>query len=102
MEPKQKRQGSAASDWRTETRGRWERTALGEGRGFALPAPRQRRPHADVSQPASERAGDPLRRLREDRSARRGRRNLVMLVSGVVILLSIVLLFGTRRPKKRR
>jgi hypothetical protein len=26
----------------------------------------------------------------------------VMLVSGVVILLAIVLLFGTRRPKKRR
>jgi len=25
-----------------------------------------------------------------------------MLLSGVVILLAIVLLFGTRRPKKRR
>jgi hypothetical protein len=69
---------------------------------FAHPAPRQQRPQADVSQPASERDGDPLRRLREERSTRRGRRNLVMLVSGVVILLAIVLLFGTRRPKKRR
>jgi hypothetical protein len=69
---------------------------------FALPAPRQRRSQADVSQPAGERDDDPLRRLREERSIRRGRRNLVMLVSGVVILLAIVLLFGTRRPKKRR
>jgi hypothetical protein len=35
-----------------------------------------------------------------EKSARRARRNLVMLVLGVSILMAIVLIFGTK-PRKR-
>jgi hypothetical protein len=43
-----------------------------------------------------------LRRLTpEEKAARRTRRNLVMMLSGVSILMAIVLLLGTKRPKRR-
>lgn len=44
----------------------------------------------------------PMRSARDEKALRRARRNLLMLFSGVSILLAIVLLFGSRRPKKRR
>lgn len=47
-------------------------------------------------------AVDPIRGAREVRAIRRTRRNLLMLFSGGSILLAIVLLFGSRRPRKRR
>jgi hypothetical protein len=47
-------------------------------------------------------AADPIRAAREAKAIRRTRRNLLMLFSGGSILLAIVLLFGSRRPKKRR
>jgi len=53
---------------------------------------------------AAQRTGDEdlRRRGREDRSRRRARRNIVMLLAGVVLLLGIVLTLGTRRPRNRR
>ncbi len=43
-----------------------------------------------------------LRRLTsEEKALRRTRRNLVMMLGGVSILMAIVLLFGTKRPKRR-
>jgi hypothetical protein len=43
-----------------------------------------------------------LRRLTpEEKAVRRGRRNLIMMLTGVSILMAIVLLFGTKRPKRR-
>jgi hypothetical protein len=43
-----------------------------------------------------------LRRLTsEEKAARRTRRNLVMMLAGVSILMAIVLLFGTKRPNRR-
>ena len=43
-----------------------------------------------------------LRRLTpEEKAVRRGRRNLIMMVSGVSILMAIVLLLGTKRTKRR-
>ena len=43
-----------------------------------------------------------LRRLTpEEKAGRRARRNLIMMLTGVSILMAIVLLFGTKRPKRR-
>jgi hypothetical protein len=43
-----------------------------------------------------------LRRLTpEEKASRRARRNLVMMLAGVSILMAIVFLFGTKRPKRR-
>ena len=43
-----------------------------------------------------------LRRLTsEEKALRRTRRNIVMMLCGVSILMAIVLLFGTKRPKRR-
>ena len=43
-----------------------------------------------------------LRRLTsEEKALRRTRRNVVMMLAGVSILMAIVLLFGTKRPKRR-
>ena len=43
-----------------------------------------------------------LRRLTpEEKAARRARRNAVMMIAGVSILMAIVLLFGTKRTKRR-
>jgi len=69
---------------------------------FRLPVPPRKRLEPAATPTPEPRDEDPVRRLREARSRRRSRRNIVMLVSGIVILLAIVLLFGTRRLKKRR
>ena len=37
----------------------------------------------------------------EEKAGRRARRNLIMMLTGVSILMAIVLLFGTKRPKRR-
>lgn len=43
-----------------------------------------------------------LRRLTpEEKAVRRARRNLIMMLTGVSILMAIVLLFGTKRPRRR-
>jgi len=68
---------------------------------FLVPQPPQR------AQAARDRRADdadagPVRSAREEKAIRRTRRNLLMLFSGVTILLAIVLIFGSRRPKKRR
>jgi hypothetical protein len=43
-----------------------------------------------------------LRRLTpEEKAVRRARRNLIMMLIGVSILMAIVLLFGTKRSKRR-
>jgi len=43
-----------------------------------------------------------LRRLTpEEKALRRTRRNVVTMLAGVSILMAIVLLFGTKRPKRR-
>jgi hypothetical protein len=43
-----------------------------------------------------------LRRLTpEEKAVRRARRNLIMMLAGVSILMAIVLLFGTKRPNRR-
>jgi hypothetical protein len=43
-----------------------------------------------------------LRRLTsEEKALRRTRRNIVMMLAGVSILMAIVRLFGTKRPKRR-
>jgi len=43
-----------------------------------------------------------LRRLTpEEKAVRRARRNLIMMLTGVSILMAIVLLFGTKRSKRR-
>ena len=43
-----------------------------------------------------------LRRLTpEEKAVRRARRNLIMMVTGVSILMAIVLLLGTKRTKRR-
>lgn len=43
-----------------------------------------------------------LRRLTpQEKASRRARRNLIMMLAGVSILMAIVLLFGTKRPKRR-
>ena len=43
-----------------------------------------------------------LRRLTpEEKTSRRARRNLIMLLTGVSILMAIVLLLGTKRSKRR-
>ena len=43
-----------------------------------------------------------LRRLTsEEKALRRTRRNVVMMLCGISILMAIVLLFGTKRPKRR-
>ena len=43
-----------------------------------------------------------LRRLTpEEKAVRRGRRNLIMMVTGVSILMAIVFLLGTKRTKRR-
>jgi hypothetical protein len=43
-----------------------------------------------------------LRRLTpEERAVRRARRNMIMMLTGVSILMAIVLVFGTKRPKRR-
>jgi len=67
---------------------------------IAAPTPMQfAEPAATV---ASGDTGIPLRRLSpEERAARRARRNLLMMITGISILLSIVLLLGTK-PTKRR
>jgi hypothetical protein len=36
----------------------------------------------------------------EEKAARRARRNLVLLVAGVSLLMAVVLIFGTKRPKR--
>jgi hypothetical protein len=94
------------------------------GQGFLLPvagvadAPRQpsaASPAASPAAPAAELqfqepvrtvvSGDQvitLRRLTsEEKALRRTRRNVVMMLAGVSILMAIVLLFGTKRPKRR-
>lgn len=72
---------------------------------FVVPKPPQRG-QAARDRRAGEAAGDhdagPVRSAREEKAIRRTRRNLLMLFSGVTILLAIVLLFGSRRPKKHR
>lgn len=72
---------------------------------FLLPTPPRSKPsrrrRTSDDSPAADGA-DPLRRDRDEKSRRRARRNLLMLFSGVTILLAIVLLFGTRRPRPRR
>lgn len=72
---------------------------------FLVPLPTQR-PQSARDRRADDAADDheagPIRTAREEKALRRARRNLLMLFSGVLILLAIVLLFGTRRPKKRR
>jgi hypothetical protein len=49
-------------------------------------------------------SGDELIELRrltpEEKAARRARRNLIMLLTGVSILMTIVFFLGTKRPKK--
>lgn len=74
--------------------------------GFLVPAARSVResgsPHGGNSarpQPTDE---DRRREARADKSRRRGRRNVVMLFVGVAILLAIVVVLGTKRPKNRR
>jgi hypothetical protein len=43
-----------------------------------------------------------LRRLTPaEKASRRARRNVVMMLAGVSILMGIVFLFGTKRPKRR-
>ena len=43
-----------------------------------------------------------LRRLTpEERAVRRARRNMIMMLTGVSILMAIVLVFGTKRSKRR-
>jgi len=43
-----------------------------------------------------------LRRLTpEEKAVRRTRRNLIMMLTGVSILMAIVLVFGTKRSKRR-
>ena len=43
-----------------------------------------------------------LRRLTpEEKAVRRARRNLIMMLTGVSILMAIVMLFGTKRSKRR-
>jgi hypothetical protein len=43
-----------------------------------------------------------LRRLTPaEKASRRARRNVVMMLMGVSILMGIVFLFGTKRPKRR-
>jgi hypothetical protein len=61
-------------------------------------AARERRAHTA----AADHDAGPVRSAREEKAIRRTRRNLLMLFSGVTILLAIVLLFGSRRPKKQR
>lgn len=72
---------------------------------FMLPLPPRREPAArDRGDAESNRADgvDPLRHDRDQKSIRRARRNILMLTAGAAILLAIVLLFGSRRPQKRR
>ncbi len=65
---------------------------------FIVPVPPRPQAGAD-----SEITAEALHRhAREDRSRRRARRNILMLLAGVAFLLVIVLSLGTRRPKKRR
>jgi hypothetical protein len=43
-----------------------------------------------------------LRRLTpEEKAVRRARRNLIMMLTGVSILMAIVFSLGTKRPKRR-
>lgn len=74
--------------------------------GFLVPAARSVRGSGSARgggaahpQPADE---DRRREARADKSRRRGRRNAVMLFLGVAILLAIVVVLGTKRPKNRR
>lgn len=68
--------------------------------GFMVPLPPRPRPQVSAG---AESTDEELRRLeREGKSRRRARRNLVMLLSGIAILLVIVLTLGTRSSKKRR
>lgn len=72
---------------------------------FLVPLPPRREQAArdrQADDAAESRDADSIRSVREERAIRRTRRNLLMLFSGVAILLAIVLLFGSRRPKKRR
>ncbi len=72
---------------------------------FLVPQPPQRAQAARdrrADDAADDRDAGPVRSAREEKAIRRTRRNLLMLFSGVSILLAIVLLFGSRRPKKRR
>ncbi len=75
------------------------------GGAFLVPLPAQRA-RAARDRRADDAAGDhdagSVRSDRDEKAIRRTRRNLLMLFSGVAILLAIVLLFGSRRPKKRR
>jgi len=72
---------------------------------FLLPVPARHEPaarHRRIDDAGAADGADPLRRDREEKARRRARRNLLMLFSGATILLAIVLLFGSRRPQKRR
>lgn len=72
---------------------------------FLLPLPPRREPAArdrHAGDSGEDRDADPIRSAREQKAIRRTRRNLLMLFSGATLLLALVLLFGTRRPKKRR
>jgi len=67
--------------------------------GFMVPAAPRPRPAAAAE--AKDEAE--IRRLsREERAVRRGRRNMVMLFSGVFVLMALVLILGTRRARRRR
>lgn len=69
------------------------------------PEPPQPRGELEFAEPANRRiAGEDgvieLRRLTpEEKAARRARRNAIMLLTGVAILMAIVLLFGTKKKK---
>jgi len=72
---------------------------------FLVPLPSQRAPSGRdrrADDAAERNDADPIRSAREEKAIRRTRRNLLMLFSGATLLLALVLLFGTRRPKKRR
>lgn len=72
---------------------------------FLLPTPAPHEPSARdrmIDGATAADGADPRRRDREEKARRRARRNLLMLFTGGTILLAIVLLFGTRRPKKQR
>lgn len=78
-------------------------------RGFLVPPPPSPEPprgELDFDEPASktiEVSGGviALRRLTaKEQAARRTRRNLLMLLSGMAILITIVLVLGRKRPKR--
>ena len=83
--------------------------------GFLVPTPPRATPTPAASAPrlreepaaiAAEKSklvkaslDESRRTAREERAVRRARRNMVMLVAGVCLLLAFVLIFGTNRRK---